>query len=410
MVGKRENLVVGYDVTRYDLLSLQFDRSSIEKAFNRDYLNNYALHRRLCHLYSIIFYVGFTIVVYFNSPELIPLYLFLSLGIVAPMFLLGFIFSYYDWYMRSFHLAAAFYIVLTGSGMIFMASISPGGLLWPYVFGIVLSYIFGYTFIRTRFLYATAAAWIVFVLYAVVLSDVLETNRSYYITTLILLAIVNILGMLVSYTIELSARKEFLLRLMLAQEGFKLANANKELLRLNQKLEEFSYSDALTLLANRRHFDERLKSDFSRAVRYGAVLTLVIIDIDFFKRYNDIYGHQAGDICLQKVAEVFRSVCKRPTDFVARYGGEEFALVFYNDSAQNIEKLCQEIQQRLSDEALIHPDSPIGNYVTLSMGIASIVPVSTNTAYKLINAADRALYLAKSNGRNRIEVSAGGII
>ena len=97
--------------------------SSIEKAFNRDYLNNYALHRRLCHLYSIIFYVGFTIVVYFNSPELIPLYLFLSLGIVAPMFLLGFIFSYYDWYMRSFHLAAAFYIVLTGSGMIFMASI-----------------------------------------------------------------------------------------------------------------------------------------------------------------------------------------------------------------------------------------------------------------------------------------------
>ncbi len=191
----------------------------------------------------------------------------------------------------------------------------------------------------------------------------------------------------------------------LREEIQKKLEAEQALQTANQELKRLANLDGLTKIANRRRFDEYFQQEWSRMSRERYSLCLVLCDIDHFKAYNDNYGHQAGDECLQKIAEVLTSSARRPADLVARYGGEEFALILPNTDADGALAVATQVRRELYILRLPHEHSPAATYVTLSMGVACTVPENHHTPQAFLAAADRALYRAKWEGRNRIIVS-----
>ncbi|HBB36044.1 MAG TPA: diguanylate cyclase response regulator [Cyanobacteria bacterium UBA8803] len=180
-------------------------------------------------------------------------------------------------------------------------------------------------------------------------------------------------------------------RLLMAQ----LEAANRELQRL-------ASMDGLTQIANRRVFDECLQQEWKRLSREQAPLSLILCDIDFFKTYNDTYGHQAGDECLKQVAHIIQQTVKRPADLVARYGGEEFVVILPNTEIKGAVHIAQEIRSELRAKAIAHAGSRVSNFVTLSCGVANMIPHPGTSPHQLIAEADRALYQAKVEGRDRV--------
>lgn len=180
-----------------------------------------------------------------------------------------------------------------------------------------------------------------------------------------------------------------------------LASREADLKEANQRLFSLASHDKLTGLANRRHFDELLEEEWKRALRERQPLAIASIDVDFFKRYNDMYGHLAGDDCLLQVAQALEHGGRRPGDLAARIGGEEFAILLPATSAASAFAVAERVQQRLSDMDVEHLDSDFGR-VTLSIGIAAMVPDPDLPVKSLLSAADEALYVAKRSGRNRI--------
>lgn len=181
-----------------------------------------------------------------------------------------------------------------------------------------------------------------------------------------------------------------------------LEQAKVTLQQVNQELQRLTTIDDLTQIANRRHFYEYLTQSWRRLLREQANLSLLLCDVDHFKRYNDACGHQAGDRCLQQVAHTIQQVVQRPSDLVARYGGEEFAIILPDTSAEGALYLAEKMQLQLDQAQIPHPQSLVGEYVTLSIGATSLIPVADQSPDILIAIADQALYAAKEQGRNRI--------
>ncbi|MEG4341871.1 diguanylate cyclase [Microcoleus sp. A003_D6] len=170
----------------------------------------------------------------------------------------------------------------------------------------------------------------------------------------------------------------------------------------NQKLQQLATTDGLTGIANRRQFDRVLMLEWRRLAREKLPLSLIIFDIDFFKLYNEFYGHLGGDDCLRQVAGAIAISAKRAGDLAARYGGEEFAVVLPNTSAEGANAVARKICDGIASLKLPHARSPIDPYVTLSCGIATAVPSGEESPDTLIRSADSALYQAKTEGKNRI--------
>ncbi|MBD1883976.1 diguanylate cyclase [Microcoleus sp. FACHB-45] len=170
----------------------------------------------------------------------------------------------------------------------------------------------------------------------------------------------------------------------------------------NQKLQQLATTDGLTGIANRRQFDRVLSLEWRRLAREELPLSLIMFDIDFFKLYNEFYGHVGGDDCLRQVAGAIARATNRAGDLTARYGGEEFALVLPNTSAQGANVVARKICDGIASLKLPHAQSSIGPYVTLSCGIATAIPSAQESPNTLIRSADSALYQAKTEGKNRI--------
>jgi diguanylate cyclase (GGDEF)-like protein len=184
----------------------------------------------------------------------------------------------------------------------------------------------------------------------------------------------------------------------------KLMGLTSELAGANRTLEAIARMDGLTGIANRRHFDSYLPTELSRSARSRAPLSLVLIDIDHFKNYNDHYGHQAGDACLKQVAAVLREATRRPADLAARYGGEEFAMVLPETPQEGALEVAKAIAERLARLEIAHAGSPMHGVVTLSQGIATCKAGQPVDCEHMIQYADKALYQAKEQGRNRFLV------
>ncbi len=180
--------------------------------------------------------------------------------------------------------------------------------------------------------------------------------------------------------------------------------AEEELQKANKKLQRLASVDGLTQIANRRHFDTTLEKEWRRMIREKNTLSLVLCDIDFFKYYNDNYGHQEGDKCLQKVAQAINSAIKRPADMVARYGGEEFVAILPNTDSKGAEFIAEQIREKVLKLRISHDHSGAAKHVTLSLGVSTATPNQGVAPETLIETADKALYEAKEQGRNRTVV------
>lgn len=176
----------------------------------------------------------------------------------------------------------------------------------------------------------------------------------------------------------------------------------EKLVEMQKKLEELSFQDGLTGVANRRMFDSVLQVEWDNARRNQQPLSIIMMDIDYFKQYNDHYGHIKGDDCLKRVAGVLSKVATRAKDFFARYGGEEFVLVLPQTSAESAVKVAERCRGMVFKEQIPHADSNTGQLLTLSMGVGSIIPTHADEPSDFVESVDRALYEAKHKGRNQI--------
>ena len=195
------------------------------------------------------------------------------------------------------------------------------------------------------------------------------------------------------------------LRLTNQELVISLTNSNKQLEAVNKRLGAISTVDSLTNLANRRYFDDALQRELLRAQRNKMPISLILMDIDFFKQYNDEYGHVAGDNCLRLISTVLQENVKRPGDMAARYGGEEFCIIMPETDQMGALKLAEQIKVEVEALKIPHAKSMITTHVTVSIGTATTIPGLQMTTNMLINAADKALYTAKKDGRNTIRSS-----
>jgi diguanylate cyclase (GGDEF)-like protein len=188
----------------------------------------------------------------------------------------------------------------------------------------------------------------------------------------------------------------------LVRQSHLIKNQLNELQQANQNLQLLANLDSLTKLSNRRGFDDYIQREWERMRRIKAPLSLIMCDVDFFKNYNDRYLHPNGDRCLIQVAMSIRTTVRRSGDLVARYGGEEFAIVLPNTDALGAVSVAENIRSAVKSLQIAHEASGVCPYVTISVGVSTIIPNHENDFQALVNAADRALYQAKSQGRDRV--------
>jgi diguanylate cyclase (GGDEF)-like protein len=223
---------------------------------------------------------------------------------------------------------------------------------------------------------ANLIIWAAYVAFGIVAA--LPGTHILYNSLVLLLA--NIVGARASFGLEKEIRTHFLEQRMLA---------------------EMAARDGLTGIYNRRRFNEHMETVWQQAQRDGVTLALLLVDIDFFKRFNDKNGHQAGDECLRMVATALARAARRPLDFVARYGGEEFAVILYDPSRQYLQEIASRIHTNVASLGIGHGDSSVSPAVTVSAGIAYVAPTLERSTQGFVQLADEALYQAKNDGRNR---------
>ena len=181
-------------------------------------------------------------------------------------------------------------------------------------------------------------------------------------------------------------------------------NTHAELKRHRDYLEGISYLDGLTGIPNRRKFDEYLTFACGFSCHQAAPVSMIMIDIDHFKLYNDHYGHQEGDTCLRQIAQTLSKITTHEADFVARYGGEEFACVLPNKTQKDALEIAEKLRYGIENLQIPHADSKVNPYVTISLGVATMYPDNTKACIDLVRSADEALYRSKGSGRNKVSV------
>lgn len=190
---------------------------------------------------------------------------------------------------------------------------------------------------------------------------------------------------------------------IIQEKSEQLESANKELEDVNRKLEKLLQIDGLTGIFNRSFFDKTLKAEWDRCKRQSIPLSLIYLDIDYFKAFNDNYGHQAGDDCLILVAESLSSCARRSSDVVARYGGDEFTVLLPHVKKDNALQFAERLRSRIADKAIPHAYSPVAPYLTISLGVSTLIPSDQSSIREFILTADQALYEAKKE-HNKVSV------
>lgn len=214
-----------------------------------------------------------------------------------------------------------------------------------------------------------------------------------------------IVSLVISWMRYKSQVEVFINGKIIEEKNIELERLNKELAEANNKLKKLSRTDSLTGINNRYMFDRTIKIEWNRCQRHFVPLSLLIIDIDFFKAFNDNYGHQAGDYCIQKIAGVIKSCAKRASDTVARYGGEEFAVILPYVEKEDAYKIAEKIRCSVEILNIKHEYSSASRHVTISTGVNTVIPSDKLSIRDFIRTADKALYEAKDNKRNNTVVA-----
>jgi len=265
--------------------------------------------------------------------------------------------------------------------------------------GLNIVVLYPFLLMNMRYRFAMASGISVFLLFIGACNSVVVMSHGGFMSAFGVLAAALVMGAVGGYVLERFKRSDFLQRYLTQQ-------AVHDLQRSNIKLESLSHMDALTDIPNRRFFDANFEREWSRCRRDGLAISLLLVDIDRFKSYNDSYGHPAGDHVLKQVSRCLQKSVRRPADFVARFGGEEFAVVLADTresgAAKTGERMLEDVRMlHISHE---HREQGEELYITASIGAASILPSDSNSLDLLVELADQALYEAKRSGRNRLVI------
>ncbi|PCJ15548.1 MAG: hypothetical protein COB04_13105 [Gammaproteobacteria bacterium] len=287
------------------------------------------------------------------------------------------------------------FFTLNGICILLMSVVSAGAEGHIYYTGVLLIIMAGLTATRMQIKGAVAVSVVMVVATVIIYGGYSPVSDGLLWADLLVLLMVCVISLVSNYVLDRTSRKNYLRRRLLDRRQEALEESNRY-------LRTIASSDALTGIANRRTFDDVLLDEWRRALRGQYSITLFMIDVDYFKLYNDTYGHQAGDECLKKIATALRAFCRRPGDQVARYGGEEFALILPHMEQEDALLLGREICQTIRSLCVPHAGSRATNVVTVSVGATTQIPEEEGAYSKLIRAADKNLYQSKHQGRNGV--------
>lgn len=351
----------------------------------------------------------------YRAPIILILYLFLSFGIyqVLPTEQVLSWLSYYSWvgiivliawilsFIKKLNQWFGYYVGIGSSAAVAITFIlinvlenGQDNVLFHAAMMYAIVIIYGA--VGMRFYTAIIAGWVgglIGILVSTYLNGDIDwtfLNRTYTFSSF--------LGMTLAYATDRQHRENYLQNCMIELNRI-------ELMQQAQQLSLLSQQDALTGLANRRYLDETLDNEWRRALRHETPLTIMMVDIDFFKPYNDSLGHLKGDQCLKDIATAISSIAARSGDLVARYGGEEFLLLFPMTNAQQAKIQAERLMNAIKKIAIVHPCSSVSPYVTISVGVATTIPRLNDSISAFVSRADHALYQAKTNGRNQYQIA-----
>ncbi len=388
------NLLVRKEITRLinsRMYFLKFPKK-LEQRYSQQYKSEAAREFRLRGLIILILYIYLSFGIYeilsdVNVKEWFMLYSWVGVIIFAA-WILSLFKQISQWFELYTCIGSSLAIAVTFA----ITGIVDGGGNVLFHAAMMYAVVIIYGFVGMRFYTASLAGWSGGILGVVITSHFngqLEwtlLQRTYTFSSL--------LGMCLAYATDHQHRENYLQSCLIELTRSKMLDQAKQ-------LETLSQQDALTGLANRRHLDEMIKNEWNRSTRYRTPLTVMMIDIDYFKNYNDNLGHPEGDRCLKKIADAIAKIAARSGDLAARYGGEEFILIFAMTDQAHAIKQAELLIRLIHDLAIPHPSSSVSEYVTVSVGVASTVPQINQSHLDFIKRADLALYKAKNAGRNR---------
>jgi diguanylate cyclase (GGDEF)-like protein len=372
----------------------QYFTSRLEAIFERETAAARARYLILAGLVAIAIYNAFLFIDYRMMPDIFKTNFIVHFGIITPMAFL-IIAALYRGLVPSLREGVeASITILTCASILYCAVLSKSPDAVYYSNAIMLVIIFGNIVIRLRFWYAVAASLSILVIFALFFPAVHGNSMLVQADNLIVLSSCIGLTLFANYNLEQDQRRAYLLGL---RDRFHRA----DLTASNLRLVELSRIDPLTGIPNRRELDDYM-DHLAQGSRL-AKLAIVMLDIDHFKSYNDLYGHPAGDECLQRIAGALRDALRHSGDMVARFGGEEFVAVLPGNDLQGAELVAERMRLVVQKLAIPHAGWPEVGVVTLSAGIAAATSGGPGDIQAILAAADAALYRAKSGGRNRVE-------
>ena len=379
----------------------------LEQQFWRDTAEDRGRYFAVCGLVAFVVFNCFLLTDYLLVSDVMMLAIKVRLGLFTPaaaaiLFLLWFCRA---WVWRTWPPMVVETVVLLSGvgagaslGYILSASHLPTSQL--YHVGLMVVIVYGNLVQRLRFWYALVFSLMVYVIHVVAVLALPVFNERLVVPLATLIGSAVIFSLMANYSLERDQRRRYLLNLIQVR-------VLKELGEVRLRLQSLSRMDALTGLYNRRHFQEYLGNVWQRAQHDGSDVAIIMMDVDHFKKYNDRYGHQAGDACLAKVAQALQHCMRQPGDLVARFGGEEFIAVLPKANLAMAQAAAERVRQAVQALQIPHADSSAAEMVTASLGVASLAvqPGQIDTA--LIRSADDALYQSKHAGRNRVSVATG---
>jgi diguanylate cyclase (GGDEF)-like protein len=371
--------------------------SRLEQHFLADTLDARKNRFSIMAIIAIIIYNLFLITDREMLPDVYRTAWKIRLWIVTPAMFVSLVIMRRPAFVKALDFLVDFIVILACGSIILILALSHHPNVVHYHTGIILVVMFGNIVVRLRFWHAFSVSWISFLIYILTVTKITPMTTPVMINSCVVLFAAMIISLIANYQMENDLRWNYLRNLLTEIETIRLGKANAE-------LEHLSSYDALTELANRRHFNAFLDREWRAGIRYRTPLSMLFLDVDNFKAYNDHYGHQAGDICLQKIAAVIQRCVHRSHDLCARYGGEEFVVLLPNTSLESTLQVAEKIRKAVELEDIPHAYSQASPHVTISIGVVNIIPHPRLSQNLLIEMADKALYKAKTMGRNQIQV------
>ena len=365
-----------------------------EKGFCQHYAKKFANHIRLAMFIGIGMFLSSYFFDFINVPDETVSWL-IRFGIVGPVLLIVAFLSY----SRFYHQIQQELILLSAIGLslgvLGITYHMPEPMRTMYINGIILVMIYALCFSRMRFWNAIKFTAVNFIAINFLLMLETDTTISLALAHNYIFLVGCTLLLVNNYFLEYAERQEYLQDLIIKTE-------NKQLEIINDRLHQLANQDGLTGLANFRHFDSMLAAEWTRGLRYSYPISLIIVDIDYFKALNDTYGHQYGDDSIMAVANSLKPMARRPGDLSARFGGDEFVIMLVDTDNVNSMRIAEEIRTNVASLQLCNENSKAASFVTITCGVATIVPDQNTDPNTLFKQADDALYLAKQRGRNSV--------